>query len=96
MVLCLASNFLHAKVAFLNLSSLSFSFLSLPRIWITSVLALANWCNAIFYSNVDYFSIALAAEVDFQEIMSLQFHTKGYQIKILLRFKVEIRIVKMH
>lgn len=45
-------------------------------------MILANWRNAIFSRNIDYFSIALAVEVDFQGIISLQFHIKGYQIKI--------------
>lgn len=69
-------------MAFLNLSSLCASFLPSFKIWMTSVIILANWANAIFSRNVDYFSIALAVEVDFQEIILLRFHVKGYQIKI--------------
>lgn len=71
-------SFLACQTVFLNLSSPSSSFLSLQRIWITSVIILANWCIAIFSRNVDYFSIVLA--VDFQQILSLQFHIKGYWI----------------
>lgn len=35
-----------------------------------------------FSRNVEYFFFALAVEVDFQEIISLQLHIKMYQIKI--------------